>query len=133
MALGFGPLTAEPRSRAHFAADALALVLALGVASTATGQPAPGRPQPAGPAGPAQPAQGTPAQPKGPSELGPGESDDKKPDPFADELAAQPGGLTPDSVAKEAVATSPNVRSKEAQLEDARGGKEEALVGYFPR
>jgi outer membrane protein TolC len=106
---------------------------------------APGAPQ----AQPAQPAAGQPGQPAGAaagappagaggaggaaSELGPGEPDVNKVDPLAQALAPQRGGLTPDSVAQAAVASSPAVRSKEADVSNAEGQTTQAMVTFFPR
>lgn len=124
---------------AAFGASSLGLVLSTPVAEA---QPAPAaRPQPAQPAQgqPAQPAQGQPAQPTPAggaapgSDLGPGEPDVNKPDPLTVALAPQRGGLTPDSVAKEAVATSPAVRSKQADVANAEGQTSQSLVSFFPR
>jgi outer membrane protein TolC len=56
-----------------------------------------------------------------------------KADPIATALAAQPGGLTLDDVAKLALKTKPSLRAKEAELKQAAAKVDQAFVGYFPR
>lgn len=124
------------------AALGLSVAAILSIALPASAQPAPApRPGPAAPApapaapapAPAQPGQPA-AQPAGQAgELGPGEPDATKADPLAQALAPQRGGLTPDSVAKEAVATSPAMRSKQAEVDAAEGQTSQATVSFFPR
>ncbi|NUO51158.1 MAG: TolC family protein [Polyangiaceae bacterium] len=82
----------------------------------------------------AQPAQPQPAKPAKPEdELGPGEQAVKaKPDRLGTELAAQPGGLTFATVAREAVLTSTAVKSREADIDDAAGQKTQTMVNFFP-
>ncbi len=82
----------------------------------------------------AQPAP-QPAQPAKPDdELGPGEEGLKdKPDVLGRALAAQPGGLTVSMVAKEAVATSTSVKSRQADIEEAAGQTDTTMVQFFPR
>ncbi|MFO0618715.1 MAG: TolC family protein [Polyangiaceae bacterium] len=102
-------------------------------AHLAVAQPAPQTPpngQPAAQPTPSDP-KGTPAKPG--DELGPGDSTEETRDRLREALAPQPGGLTPDSVARAASSTSPSVRSKQAELEGAEGQSEQALVQFFPR
>ena len=83
----------------------------------------------------AQPAP-APAPAPGPDDeqLGPGEDALKdKPDPLRTALAPQPGGLTFAQVAREAVATSTSVRSRQADVEEGRGRTSQTLVEFFPR
>lgn len=81
----------------------------------------------------AQPAKPV-EEPVSTMELGPGKDAVKdRPDPLAIALAAQPGGLTFDAVSREAIATSNNVRAKEAELEGAQGAVTSAVVSFFPR
>lgn len=119
------------RRRSLPVATVVAVFACLGLtAELAVAQPTP---QPGQPAAQPQPQPtGTPTPPVD-GELGPGDSDVKKPDPLADALAPQPGGLTPDTVAKAAATTSPSVRSKEAELSGAEGQSTQALVQFFPR
>ncbi|MBK6517035.1 MAG: TolC family protein [Polyangiaceae bacterium] len=92
--------------------------------SSASAQPAP---EPAKPAAP--PASAPPTM-----DLGPGKDAVKdQPDALAIALAVQPGGLTFEAVSKEAVATSPQVLAKEAELEGAHGAVSSTIVGFFPR
>jgi outer membrane protein TolC len=93
--------------------------------------------QPAGQPPAGQPAAGQPAaQPTGPKpdELGPGEqTGPDKPDPLLVALAPQPGGLTLDGAAREAIATSTQVRAKEIEIEGADGAVSQTVVQFFPR
>jgi outer membrane protein TolC len=54
-------------------------------------------------------------------------------DPLAAALAAQPGGLTPDDVARRAMRTRRSIRAKQADLRAAQARVDQALVSYFPR
>lgn len=99
------------------------LAAATFVAASASAQPAPE---------PAKPPASPPAPPT--MDLGPGKDAIKdKPDALALALAVQPGGLTFEAVAKEAVATSYQVKAKEAELEGAQGAVTSTVVGFFPR
>ncbi|NUP05277.1 MAG: TolC family protein [Polyangiaceae bacterium] len=81
----------------------------------------------------AQPAQPPTAAPPT-MDLGPGKDAVKdKPDPLAEALAVQPGGLTFEMAGREAVTTSNAVHSKEAELEGAQGAVSSATVSFFPR
>lgn len=100
----------------------------IAAAQPAQPQPPPPNGQPAPPVDP----KAAPAKPDDP-ELGPGDPDGPSKDPLADALSPQPGGLTPDAVAKAASSTSPQVRSKQAELEGAEGQSEQAMVQFFPR
>ncbi|MFO0554377.1 MAG: TolC family protein [Polyangiaceae bacterium] len=98
----------------------------------ASAQPAqpPAGGQPAQPAAGADKPEGTPKDDK----LGPGDEAIKdKPDTLFLALAPQPGGLTFESVAKEAVATSTAVQVKEADIAGAEGQVATTLVQFFPR
>lgn len=57
----------------------------------------------------------------------------KGPDPLAAALAPQPGGLTPEDVAKRAVQTRRSIRTKQADLRAAQAKVDQALVNFFPR
>ncbi len=79
-------------------------------------------------------AQPAPAPPPAEPVLGPGEDAIKdKPDLLALALAPQPGGLTLEGAAREAVATSSAVRSREVDIEEAEGQTAQTLVQFFPR
>lgn len=66
--------------------------------------------------------------------LGPGDDAVKsKPDPLFELLAPQAGGLTFEAVAREAMATSAQVKSKEAELDGANGAVAQTMVSFFPR
>lgn len=58
---------------------------------------------------------------------------EKGADPLAAALAAQPGGLTPDDVARRAMQTRRSIRAKQADLRAAQARVDQALVNYFPR
>jgi outer membrane protein TolC len=95
---------------------AIAALCGISFSSIAAGQPQPAQPgQPA-----AQPA----APPRAVATLR---------DPIAEELAAKPGGLTPDQAGSAAARSSPGVRVKEAELRAAAARVDQALVGYFPK
>ncbi len=111
---------------------ALGAVTVLTTAEVASAQPAPAQPAAAQPAA-AQPAPTQPAPTGGANELGPGEQPNAKPDPLLAALAPQPGGLTLDGAAKEAIATSTQVRAKEIEIESASGAVSQTLVQFFPR
>ncbi len=82
----------------------------------------------------AQPAPAPEKPAADPDKLGPGKEAVKdKPDPIALALAPQPGGLTFESVAKEAIKTSPAVRGKEAELAGSEGAVTSAIVSFVPR
>jgi outer membrane protein TolC len=85
----------------------------------------------------AQPAAAQPAAPApatADTELGPGEQAvQDRPDPLAAALSPEPGGLTLDAVAREAVRTSHAVRAKEAELEGSEGAVTQTMVQFFPR
>jgi outer membrane protein TolC len=92
---------------------------------------------------PAAQAQGAPAaQAQGaPDAARPGASQvntnialpEKSADPLAAALAAQPGGLTPDDVARRAMQTRRSLRARQADLRAAQARVDQALVAYFPR
>jgi len=114
----------------------------LGAPTVAFAQPAgqPGAAQPgAAQPGAAQPGAAQPApagaQPGAkPDELGPGEpTTADKPDPLLVALAPQPGGLTLDGAAREAIATSAQVRAKEIEIEGSDGAVSQTVVQFFPR
>ncbi len=123
---GLTPNVTGQRRRSRLAAPSALLLGALLVEGIAWAQPAPVPAPP--PAAPAASATGTSS-----NDLGPGDPDVSKVDPLVQALAPQRGGLTPDQVAKEAVATSPQVRSRQADIEAAEGQTSQATVSFFPR
>ncbi|WP_441287041.1 TolC family protein [Sorangium sp. KYC3313] len=128
--------TAPSSRRSISLASTLAGLLALGlIASPAAGQPAaprPVAPQPATPPpAPAPPAAGQP-QPPGAS-IAAAQPAAPKADPLATALAPQPGGLTPDDVAKAALRTRASLRAKQADLRAAAAKVDQAMVNFFPR
>lgn len=52
--------------------------------------------------------------------------------PLAAALAPQPGGLTADTIAKRAVAESPMVAAKEAQIQKAAAQLDQTIVAFLP-
>ncbi|WP_437536672.1 TolC family protein [Sorangium sp. So ce726] len=128
--------TAPSSRRSISLASTLAGLLALGlIASPAAGQPAaprPAAPQPVTPPpAPAPPAAGQP-QPPG-AAVAAAQPAAPKADPLATALAAQPGGLTPDEVAKAALRTRASLRAKQADLRAAAAKVDQAMVNFFPR
>ncbi len=124
---------ATPFRRGARAASALA-GLALGLStSSVEAQPRPAQPaapaaQPAAPAAqPAAPA----AQPAAPAAQ-PAEPV-RAPDSLGAALAARPGGLTPEEVARAAARTNPSLRARQADLAAAAARVDQAFVNYFPR
>ncbi|WP_437681336.1 TolC family protein [Sorangium sp. So ce131] len=118
--------TAPPPRRSLSLVSTLAGLLALGLlAPPAAAQPIAPQPAPPPPAGaqpapkPAPPAAAQPAAPKA--------------DPLATALAAQPGGLTPEEVAKATLRTRASLRVKQAELRAAAARVDQALVNFFPR
>ncbi len=102
-------------------AAGLGALSVLALAGSANAQP---QPQP--PA--AQPA------PSDDKQLGPGKEAIKdKPDPLALALSPQPGGLTFEQVAKEAIASSASVKARVAEVEGAQGAVAQTMVSFFPR
>lgn len=116
--------TAPSPRRSLSLASTLAGLLALGlIASPVAAQPAAPQPAPAAPAaGQPQPAPAPPVAPQAP-----------RPDPLATALAPQPGGLTPDEVARAALRTRASLRVKQAELRAASARVDQALVNFFPR
>ncbi|WP_438043637.1 TolC family protein [Sorangium sp. So ce128] len=128
--------TAPSSRRSISLASTLAGLLALGlIASPAAGQPAaprPAAPQPVTPPPtPAPPAAGQP-QPPG-AAIAAAQPAATKADPLATALAPQPGGLTPDDVAKAALRTRASLRAKQADLRAAAAKVDQAMVNFFPR
>ncbi|WP_437593258.1 TolC family protein [Sorangium sp. So ce1000] len=128
--------TAPSSRRSLSLASTLAGLLALGlIASPAAGQPAaprPAAPQPVTPPpAPAPPAAGQP-QPPGAAAAA-AQPAAPKADPLATALAPQPGGLTPDDVAKAALRTRASLRAKQADLRAASAKVDQAMVNFFPR
>ncbi|WP_437290793.1 TolC family protein [Sorangium sp. So ce406] len=123
--------TAPSSRRSISLASTLAGLLALGlIAPLAAAQPAvpqPVAPQPA----PAAPAPGQPQPP--PAPLTAAQPAAPKADPLATALAPQPGGLTPDEVAKAALRTRASLRAKQAELRAASARVDQAVVNFFPR
>ncbi|WP_437960130.1 TolC family protein [Sorangium sp. So ce119] len=123
--------TAPSSRRSISLASTLAGLLALGlIAPLAAAQPAvpqPVAPQPA----PAVPAPGQPQPP--PAPLTAAQPAAQKADPLATALAPQPGGLTPDEVAKAALRTRASLRAKQAELRAASARVDQAVVNFFPR
>ncbi|WP_433936136.1 TolC family protein [Sorangium cellulosum] len=123
--------TAPSSRRSISLASTLAGLLALGLlAPLAAAQPAapqPVAPQPA----PAPPAPGQPQPP--PAPLTAAQPAAPKADPLATALAPQPGGLTPDEVAKAALRTRASLRAKQAELRAASARVDQAVVNFFPR
>jgi outer membrane protein len=50
-----------------------------------------------------------------------------------DPLAPQPGGLTSDVVARKAVASSPSIAGKQAEIDAANAKVDQAMIQFFPR
>ncbi|WP_437993759.1 TolC family protein [Sorangium sp. So ce145] len=128
--------TAPSSRRSISLASTLAGLLALGlIASPAAGQPAaprPAAPQPVTPPpAPVPPAAGQP-QPTG-APVPAAQPAAPKADPLATALAPQPGGLTPDDVAKAALRTRASLRAKQADLRAAAAKVDQAMVNFFPR
>ncbi|WP_437552844.1 TolC family protein [Sorangium sp. So ce327] len=128
--------TAPSSRRSISLASTLAGLLALGlIASPAAGQPAaprPAAPQPVTPPpAPAPPAAGQPQPPGAP--VAAAQPAAPKADPLATALAPQPGGLTPDDVAKAALRTRASLRAKQADLRAAAAKVDQAMVNFFPR
>ncbi|MBW2528504.1 MAG: TolC family protein [Deltaproteobacteria bacterium] len=73
-----------------------------------------------------------PPRPAAPPPRDPNEPVELSKDPLADVLRAVPGGLTPDKVAERAVATSPSVAAKRAEVAAAAAKVDQALVAYLP-
>jgi outer membrane protein TolC len=100
--------------------------------SQPTAEPVP-EPRSATPTVPSPPST-TVATPSEGANLGPGEQAvPRRDDRLRAALAPQPGGLTLDAAAREAVATSTSVRAKEAEIEGANGAVTQTLVGFAPR
>lgn len=53
--------------------------------------------------------------------------------PLAEALAPQPGGLTADKVAEQAVAESPTVAAKEAQIQAAAAKLDQTMIAFLPQ
>ncbi|WP_437818992.1 TolC family protein [Sorangium sp. So ce1078] len=121
--------TAPSSRRSISLASTLAGLLALGlIAPPAAGQPA--APQPAAP----RPAPAPPGQPQPPqAPVAAAQPPAPKADPLATALAPQPGGLTPDEVAKATLRTRASLRVKQAELRAASARVDQALVNFFPR
>ncbi|XXX81151.1 TolC family protein [Sorangium sp. So ce134] len=128
--------TAPSSRRSTSLASTLAGLLALGLlAPPAAAQPAappraaqpPAAPQPA----PAPPAAGQPQPAQAPAAAA--QLPAPKADPLATALAPQPGGLTPDEVAKAALRTRASLRVKQAELRAASARVDQAVVNFFPR
>ncbi|AUX42004.1 outer membrane efflux protein [Sorangium cellulosum] len=118
--------TAPPPRRSLSLVSTLAGLLALGLlAPPAAAQPLAPQPAPPPPAG-AQPS----LQPAPPAAVQPAAP---KVDPLAVALAPQPGGLTPEEVAKATLRTRASLRVKQAELRAAAARVDQALVNFFPR
>ncbi|MGK4005547.1 TolC family protein [Sorangium sp. So ce1036] len=121
--------TAPSSPRSLSLASTLAALLALGlIAPPAAAQPI--APQPAAPA-PAPPAAGQP--PPAPAPSAAPQPAAPKADPLATALAPQPGGLTPEEVARATLRTRASLRAKQAELRAASARVDQAMVNYFPR
>lgn len=117
---------ASTKDARWLAACALALGAVTLPVEHAAAQPAPAQPA-------AQPAKGGDA-PVDEKELGPGDDAVKsKPDPLFEALAPAPGGLTFDQVAREAIATSAQVKGKQSELDGSEGAVSQTMVSFFPR
>ncbi|WP_437970864.1 TolC family protein [Sorangium sp. So ce260] len=121
--------TAPSSRRSISLASTLAGLLALGlIAPPAAAQPA--APRPAAP----QPAPAPPGQPQPPqAPVAAAQPPAPKADPLATALAPQPGGLTPEEVAKATLRTRASLRAKQAELRAASARVDQALVNFFPR
>jgi outer membrane protein TolC len=118
--------------RSRLTAAAFAACASL-VSATAAAQPAPAPAAPPAPPPPAAPAAAAPAAPAAPAGAASNADANIGPSPLQTALAPEPGGLTPDEVAKRASATSFNVAARQAELEAASARVDQALIGYFPR
>ncbi|WP_437930875.1 TolC family protein [Sorangium sp. So ce291] len=123
--------TAPSSRRSISLASTLAGLLALGlIASPAAAQPV-AQPPVAPPPAPAPPAAGLPQPaPAPPAAAQPAAP---KADPLATALAPQPGGLTPEEVAKATLRTRASLRVKQAELRAASARVDQAMVNFFPR
>jgi outer membrane protein TolC len=120
-------------SRQHPRLPASALRGALCTALVVVTAPALAQPDPRAPPQPA-PAQPDPAAKPDEEKLGPGEESLKETsNRLAEALRPQPGGLTLDAAAREAIAVSPAVRAREADLMEAEGQTDQTMVQFFPR
>jgi outer membrane protein TolC len=128
--------TAPSSPRSLSLASTLAALLALGlIAPPAAAQPIapqPGAAQPGAPQPPPAPP-GAQAQPQPAPLAAARTAAPKKEDPLVTALAPQPGGLTPDEVAKAALRTRASLRAKQAELRAASAKVDQAMVNFFPR
>ncbi|XXY21560.1 TolC family protein [Sorangium sp. So ce216] len=123
--------TAPSSRRSISLASTLAGLLALGlIVSPAAAQPV-AQPPVAPPPAPAPPAAGLP--PPAPAPPAAAQPAAPKADPLAAALAPQPGGLTPEEVAKATLRTRASLRVKQAELRAASARVDQAVVNFFPR